>query len=92
MKTAAERHFTKLATAGGLMLSATEIDDGIHNFVKFLRAAGAMEQNVNNEMRDFGADKQRQARQRIISAGANYTPERICRPAANGNTARICTY
>lgn len=92
MKTRAERHFEKLATRGGLALNTLELSDGIGNFVQFLRVAANMENNVNNELRNFGADFIGQTRSRIIAAGADYTPQRICRAAANGNIARVCTY
>ncbi len=82
-----ERRFLAMALERGITVSDAEMQNGIANFVGFLRDIQKLKEQHDKNMRDFGADKFRQTRQRILAACAGITPERICRAAANDGRA-----
>lgn len=81
--TKAERILRETATAQGVIFNDTDVEYGIPRLVRFMRACIDMKKAHDKELRDFGPDQFRQARQRIISAGAGFTPVRICRAETN---------
>ncbi len=86
-----ERIFSQLAAEKGFVLTDAAMNTGICGFVNFLRSAMLLENDVKQKLRDFGPDQFRTTRQRIISASAGITPERLCEPPANDNTGRTCS-
>ena len=83
-----ERIFSQMASNNGIVLDDTGMYTAVNGFVDFLRSAMILENDVKQKLRDFGPDQFRTARQRIISASAGITPERLCEPPANDNTGR----
>ncbi len=83
--TTAERHLAKLAAAVGVAVDSAQISAGVRNLVDFLRACNQIEEDVRKELRNFGPNKQRETRQRILAASADFTPIRLCGAAANAN-------
>lgn len=86
-----ERKFSQMALSAGISLNSADVNAAINNFVEFLRAAKQLDENVKQELRNFGSDQQRETRQRILSACAGFTPERICHTPANDGITRICS-
>lgn len=82
-----ETRFKKLASARNIDLSDTDIHCAVANFVNFARVIT----ELNDEtVRNFSPDKFAATRQRLLVAGANYTPTRICGAAWDEYLARGC--
>lgn len=92
MATKIERRLLNMAAEHGITVSAAELHEGIENFVGFLHTVKKLKDAHDEHLRNFGSDKFRKTRQRILAASAGITPIRICHAPANEGFARICAY
>ena len=72
-----EKRLHKLASARGL--NAFDVQCGWNNCMEYKTAVTDLQGHIDYERGRLGENFIRQARQRIISAGAGFTPVRICR-------------